>query len=334
MDISLYISELLFEHDCVIIPNFGGFICNYKPADIHPVQNTIAPPAKIISFNRSLQSNDGLLVNHIALRQSLSFDSAAGLVEAWVNSGQALLTNRETLFLKRIGKLTADAEGKIQFAPVTEVNYLKTSYALKTITVQPVMRHRERHIEFTEKFVQETKHITSVKSTWRIAATVLLLITMVALAELMWMGVAIKPLQLNQAGVFSFVSSIFKTTTPELKPIPVEVENTPVVTAIPVPEITTEPVTETTAIASSSNNTPANSNGPVYYIIIGAFADPKNVIAAKERLQQRFPNSIIFEERGKRLTRLGYSVGNIEQLAEQKLTEAKVEDQSYWLMKK
>jgi len=48
MDISSYISELLFEHDCVIIPNFGGFICNYKPADIHPIQNTVSPPAKAI----------------------------------------------------------------------------------------------------------------------------------------------------------------------------------------------------------------------------------------------------------------------------------------------
>ena len=30
--ISKYISELLFLHDCVIIPQFGGFIGNNKSA--------------------------------------------------------------------------------------------------------------------------------------------------------------------------------------------------------------------------------------------------------------------------------------------------------------
>ncbi|MEC8853074.1 MAG: SPOR domain-containing protein, partial [Bacteroidota bacterium] len=32
-----YISDLLYLHDCVIIPGFGGFVGNKKSAFIHPV---------------------------------------------------------------------------------------------------------------------------------------------------------------------------------------------------------------------------------------------------------------------------------------------------------
>ncbi|MDP3003404.1 MAG: hypothetical protein Q8N38_09780, partial [Bacteroidales bacterium] len=34
VDITAFIRELLFGHDCVIVPGFGGFIGNYTPAHI------------------------------------------------------------------------------------------------------------------------------------------------------------------------------------------------------------------------------------------------------------------------------------------------------------
>ena len=44
MKIEEHISELLFEHDCVIVPDFGGFVCNYAPARIDPVKHLFEPP--------------------------------------------------------------------------------------------------------------------------------------------------------------------------------------------------------------------------------------------------------------------------------------------------
>jgi hypothetical protein len=37
MKLDHYISQLLFRYDCVIVPNLGGFVTNYKPATINPV---------------------------------------------------------------------------------------------------------------------------------------------------------------------------------------------------------------------------------------------------------------------------------------------------------
>ena len=67
-----YISDLLFLHDCVIIPDFGGFICNYRSAYIDADSGVICPPGKDILFNRNLTHNDGLLVNWIADKENIS----------------------------------------------------------------------------------------------------------------------------------------------------------------------------------------------------------------------------------------------------------------------
>ena len=43
-----YISELLFLHDCVIVPDFGGFVGNKKPAQLNRSAGLLTPPSKQI----------------------------------------------------------------------------------------------------------------------------------------------------------------------------------------------------------------------------------------------------------------------------------------------
>ena len=43
-----YISELLFLHDCVIVPEFGGFVGNKKSAQLNKTTGTLTPPSKQI----------------------------------------------------------------------------------------------------------------------------------------------------------------------------------------------------------------------------------------------------------------------------------------------
>ena len=64
--IDVYISDLLYSYDCVVIPDFGGFVANYASAKVQAVQHKITPPSKKISFNKNLRTNDGLLNNYIA----------------------------------------------------------------------------------------------------------------------------------------------------------------------------------------------------------------------------------------------------------------------------
>jgi nucleoid DNA-binding protein len=321
MDISKYIAELLFEHDCVIIPGFGGFVCNYKPAEIDPVQNTIEPPAKAISFNTNLRTNDGLLLNYIATREKIAFDEAFVNVYSWVSSTNALLQRGEEVRLNGIGKFQNNVEAKIQFTPEETVNYLKASFGLRTITAMPIVRVKT--VDTTPKVIPMRKETKSIKHMWRLAAGILLIAGLVSVVQLMRTGVEIKPLHLDEASVLNTVSSIFRTTEPEIMPIPLEVVNTPAL-----PEVKEEPAVEKVVVPSAS------SSSSSYYIVIGAFAEDKNIASAASHLKAKFPDAAILVEKGTRLTKVAYSVGNNFYEATAQLKAARQEDDTYWLLKK
>ena len=71
------INDLLYRYNCVIIPDFGGFVTNKISAKMNKAPNTFYPPAKQITFNSHLKVNDGLLANYIASSENISFEKAS-----------------------------------------------------------------------------------------------------------------------------------------------------------------------------------------------------------------------------------------------------------------
>ena len=72
-------------HDCVIIPQFGGFVGNNRSAVLNETTGIITPPSKEILFNLNLKTNDGLLINHIAKSEWISNIKAKDLVVNYVS---------------------------------------------------------------------------------------------------------------------------------------------------------------------------------------------------------------------------------------------------------
>jgi hypothetical protein len=327
MDISVYISELLFTHNCVIIPGFGGFVGNYLEAQIHPILHTVSPPSKAISFNRSLKNNDGLLVNHIALQNKISYDQSLQIIATWVSSANHILKAEEMLPLKHIGKLYPDAEKNLQFVPDESINYLKSSFGLRVLIAEPVLREKE--IEFTEKFIYETKNHESKRTYWRMAAAIFLVAALTTLLQLMWHGVEIKSLELNEANIYGLLANSFHAVpAAELKTIPIETSPAVVPNELVSPNVTTE-ITYTNNVESIQNTT-----GETFYIIIGAFTKTKNISAAKTLLEETHAaeDILLMQENG--LTRVGYSVGSNMEKAKEQLAVAQSQNTSYWLLKK
>ena len=79
------ISDLLYEYNCVIIPDFGGIVANKKGAELLKFSEKINPPRKRLAFNRSLTSNDGLLIDYVSRRKKLSYDKAEEEVKEFVD---------------------------------------------------------------------------------------------------------------------------------------------------------------------------------------------------------------------------------------------------------
>jgi hypothetical protein len=156
MKLEQYISELLFQYDCVIVPNLGGFVTNYKPASIQQIQNKIYPPSKGISFNKNLNNNDGLLINFIAQKEGITYDVALKNIETLVIKINTDLKLKKRVLLNTVGTLFLDNENRIQFEPDNTINYLLDSYGLTVFQKQPIKR-----VSLEDKITKEFKDRTA-----------------------------------------------------------------------------------------------------------------------------------------------------------------------------
>src|ERR1700744_4322334 len=110
MDIAEIIRSLLFRHDCVIIPGFGGLVAAYAPAQVHPTQHIFLPPHKSIAFNKNLNSNDGLLITEIAGRENIPYAEATLQLQHFVRQLESSLKNKGSVILPSIGKFYFDIQ--------------------------------------------------------------------------------------------------------------------------------------------------------------------------------------------------------------------------------
>ena len=140
MDIGFYISELLYTHDCVILPGFGGFVTSYAPAKIHPINHTFFPPSKKILFNAQLKRDDGLLLDFIANREKIGYAEVKSHTMEFVTGIVEQLNRKEKVLFKQVGVFHKDIEGNILFEPQDELNFLEDAFGLHSFVSPPIIR--------------------------------------------------------------------------------------------------------------------------------------------------------------------------------------------------
>ena len=140
MEISQYIKELLLLNDCAIIPEFGGFVANYKPATIE--NNQFFPPTKEIAFNNKLISNDGLLINYISEAEGLDYFNAKQKLDSFVEETMLNLERNRNVYFDGVGYLHYDSRENLQFEPQLKQNLLVESYGLQNFSYEKLYQRQ------------------------------------------------------------------------------------------------------------------------------------------------------------------------------------------------
>ena len=156
MQISQYISELLFRYDCVVVPGFGAFLSEKVSAKIDKNSGEFFPPCKRISFNTQLKSNDGLLANHISSVEEITYENAISKINKQVDFAIKSLENSETIEFPNIGSLTNSKKGKITFEPTNKNNFLKDSFGLSTF-ISPAVTRKNKKLSNKPTIALKTK---------------------------------------------------------------------------------------------------------------------------------------------------------------------------------
>ena len=140
MTVENYIKDLLYRYECVIIPGFGALISQRKPAEIHTSTNAFYPPKKVISFNRQLVKNDGLLANHIAVAEKIPYEKALYKIHQFSQQLKIMLSEEKEISLENIGVFKMEKGDKLHFQPSYHENYLLGAFGMASFTSPEIKR--------------------------------------------------------------------------------------------------------------------------------------------------------------------------------------------------
>lgn len=285
MDITAFIRELLFGHDCVIVPGFGGFIGNYTPARIDRSTGTFYPPVKLISFNRNLNHNDGLLIGRISSSGSVNYGDARSLVEEFVGGVRRKLEKGEKVVFDNIGSFVNNHEGNVQFEPDRHVNYHLDSYGLEPFNCLPLEGYdiRKRITGRVEK--DPVRQASIRKILWR-AAVIIPLLSLIVIVPLKTdlFKARVETTSMNPLVTAEFESN--KKAVDEAdydEPANLGTDTKPTTVNTRVPEVVI----------------PVVSEENIYFVITGSFRSEENAVSQADMLREEgFSPEIVTADNG------------------------------------
>jgi hypothetical protein len=127
------IGDLLLQHNCVIIPSFGGFVAQRMSAKIDPIKGVMIPPRKSVLFNKQLINNDGLLIAALSQANLISYTDASHEVQAHILEWEAKLQMGGRITIDRVGNLFYDQERNLCFEQDRFYNLLLESFGLSAV---------------------------------------------------------------------------------------------------------------------------------------------------------------------------------------------------------
>ncbi|MES2689598.1 MAG: hypothetical protein V4658_04300, partial [Bacteroidota bacterium] len=213
------IKELLHRHDCVIVPDFGGFVCNREQSRIDQVSHIITPPAKRIVFNQNLRTNDGLLAQRISEKLTITYTEALRSIAELVNQLRAHLEQIKQLDIEAFGSFRLNADANYVFLPDRMNNYLYSSFGLMPLQTIPVGGYhkgtRQTRIFKDRKEVREARRMVRAKHAGLKMLTAALVIMLllngyIFLTDANLIGGA----KINTTGINSWFDSLMKRNEP------------------------------------------------------------------------------------------------------------------------
>ena len=138
MSLAYYLRELLYQYECVTIPDFGAFVTRSFPVQIDYAQGVFSPFRRELTFNHLLKSNDGVLTQYMATKQHISYESALRAIEKEIIVWKQKLQT-QPLILGDLGEMRLNSSKKIEFLPYGKINYDKEAFGLRMFTRTPVV---------------------------------------------------------------------------------------------------------------------------------------------------------------------------------------------------
>ncbi|MFQ3576088.1 MAG: SPOR domain-containing protein [Cytophagales bacterium] len=132
VNIEKLVVELLFERDCVVIPDFGAFLVENKPATMNKKTKELIPPYKELVFDQSINNNDWILINYVAAQTHKTIDIAEEQVKGFVKLLRGKILLQKVYEWPGLGEF-AYKEHDLIFKHTKQVNLNAESFGLPVV---------------------------------------------------------------------------------------------------------------------------------------------------------------------------------------------------------
>lgn len=139
------IADLLIQHNCVIVPGFGGFVAKEQSARIDHTRGIMIPPSKSVLFNSKLTNNDGLIISEYKELNKLTYSHAEAVINDSVIGWKSHLDSGLRVEIDRVGHLYKNSEEKICFEQDRSFNLLLSAFGLGNVVFIPESAIEEEH---------------------------------------------------------------------------------------------------------------------------------------------------------------------------------------------
>jgi nucleoid DNA-binding protein len=343
VELAIYIKNLLYNYDRVIIPGFGSLQTLYKAAQINTSDNSIAPPSKYLVFEPDSAISDELLIHFIASQRKINIEESEEFLSGQLSTIHQKLDSGETILLEGIGYFSKE-NGVIRFDKEEGVNFLTDSFGLSTIDYKPVEFdlapiEPPKIPEIEKNETSETTYIPRKKN----QAIIFIIIGFIVLAGVGAVAYVYNPGMIINIKKHLTKSSVNRSpeTTPDNK---TDLSDTTVVKT-DTKDTTHQSDLETffdkstdkkSALAITKDSVSSTPSGNIeYYIIAGSFKTYKRAsLLAKELKKEHYkPEVIQFDQELYRVSLGEFKDKNEAAKELEKLKVAKGED-AVWLLAK
>ncbi|GAB4020330.1 HU domain-containing protein [Spirosoma koreense] len=346
-----YLKKLLYQYDCVVVPEFGAFLTHYQPAAFTETSGLYLPPRKRVAFNEALRFDDGILANYIMLHEPVTREGAQRHISQFVDVLREQVDDCGRFEIDGLGTFSRNDEGKLQFDPSLRHNFFGEAYGMIALSVQPV--NRPALIEPVLEAVPVTAlgpvrteeavltPLRPARPYWQIAAAVLLI---GSLGVVSYFSV-LKPNQPLQSSLdpanllrvpAAFAShsapasktaekgTVYKTEPvatpapkPAVRPLPeasVAATGTPApVSAEPKARPVAVPVAKPEPIEAVAEPTATVRTGPLYTVIAGVFSTKKAALPLVRHLHKAgYPDAYVMIQGKKTLRYKVAAIGSYD----------------------
>ena len=267
-----HIEKLILTHNCVIIPELGGFVVRQRQARIQGNEHLILPPGKEIGFNTELKHNDGLLAEMYMKAHQVDYPTACIMLEKDVCTLKNRLKEERKVSLGQVGQLFLNERSVMEFESSAELIFpeyyglssfrcveLRYLEQPKSISLVPKEKEEYIHIRIQRSFVRQVAAFAAAVLVFVLISTPVKNPTADYASILYANNDTNERKQINETPADTIVTLTGETP-----------DNLPAIDSTTLTPIAAPAVTQPIATEPIQDVTPAQYTGRSYYIVVGS----------------------------------------------------------------